>query len=101
MARFIVFIHGDAQPGLPQPTDAAWGAYSGRLREDGRIEGGSSIGVGRALRREGAPGPVAAHIIGYLVFEADAITDVEALMIGNPDYEAGATVEIRTLPEWG
>lgn len=92
MADFLMLMHDDAS------SEGDWGPYLDKLRASGCFEGGSAIGGGVALRKDGVTKPVTRHITGYLRFEADDIAQVEALVAGNPVFENGGTVEIRTLP---
>lgn len=93
MADFIILMHDDAQ------SDGDWGAYLSKLRASGHFEGGSTIGAGKTLRKDGVTKSVTQHITGYLRFEADDMAQVEALVAGNPVFENGGTVEIRELPK--
>ena len=93
MADFILLMHGDETG--PQ-TD--WEAYFARLRDLGVFRGGSAIGRGAVFRREGRAGPAADHLTGFIRVEADNLEAAQALLAGNPVYEAGGTVEIRALP---
>ncbi|BBK34845.1 hypothetical protein EDC65_2668 [Stella humosa] len=96
MDEFILLMHGEV--GAP---DAAWGPYLARLRESGAFAGGSAIGDGICVSKEGTAAPVTAHLIGYIRVNAAGIEDVRALLVGNPHFEAGGTVEIRRLPRTG
>ena len=95
MADFLMLMHDDATA----PVDgAAWGAYLGGLKVLGVFEGGSGVGEGVCLRKTGAPAAVSSHIVGFIRVRADDIEHAASLLAGNPVYEAGGAVEIRTLP---
>ena len=81
------------------PEEAGdWGAYLAKLRETGRFQGGSAIGGGACVRKDGAAEGALSGLTGYLRVEAASLEDVTALLAGNPHFEAGGTVEIRELP---
>ncbi|WP_395644538.1 hypothetical protein [Terricaulis sp.] len=93
MADFLMLMHDDAT------SEGDWNSYLTKLRASGHFEGGSGIGAGVALRKDGVTKGITRHITGYLRFEADDIAQVEALVAGNPVFENGGTVEIRELPK--
>ena len=78
---------------------ADWEAYLDGLGNAGRLRGGSAIGEGVCYRKAGAPVAVSAHLTGFIRIVAESLADAQACLPGNPAYEAGATVEIRLLPE--
>lgn len=92
MAEFILLTHGDATE-----TDA-WPDYIERLLAAGVFRGGSSIGAGRCVRKDGASRPVSDQLVGFIRIEADDLAHAERLLDGHPAYEGGGTVEIRQLP---
>ncbi len=98
MAEFMFLMHGDAVRAIPQ---ADWGPYLSDLRVKGVLQGGSALGGGTTRRQAGAPGALSGHIGGYLKVVAADLEAAEALLPGNPVYEAGGTVEIRELPVTG
>ena len=75
-----------------------WDPYLERLRASGRLRGGSAIGDGVCVRKSGEPPAITAHLGGFLRVEAADLDDARGLLVGNPVYEAGGTVEIRELP---
>ena len=91
---FILLIHDDAPPATPE----AWERYLELLRGSGRFAGGSSIGAGLCLRKDGAPRPLTPRLAGYVRVSAIDFADARTLLAGNPVFEAGGTVEIRELP---
>ncbi|CAN5258316.1 hypothetical protein BH09PSE1_BH09PSE1_25690 [soil metagenome] len=98
MADFILLMHDDAT----SPERAAdWDAWFAILRAKGAFQGGSAIGRGASFRKVGAPGEVSGHLNGFVRVTADSLAEAQALLAGNPVYEAGGTVEIRELPRSG
>ncbi|MFM9862795.1 MAG: hypothetical protein ACKVRO_04230 [Micropepsaceae bacterium] len=95
MPDFILLMHDDSPPGS---TDNGWEDYFKRLREHGAFEGGSAIGGGICVRKDGASPPIAKHLTGYIRVTAKSLAEAKHLLTGNPVYEAGGTVEIRELP---
>lgn len=95
MPDFLLLMHGDGGA----ESGAAWEAYIGQLAARGVFRGGSSIGPGTTVRKEGAAGPLAAHIAGFIRVEAPTLEAARMLVEGNPAYEAGATIELRELLE--
>jgi hypothetical protein len=93
MADFIFLMH-EAEPADP----AAWEAYIGRLNEMGVLRGGSAIGRGFCLKKDGQAPPISSHIVGYVRVEVDDMRAAQGLLAGNPVYEAGGVIEVRELP---
>jgi hypothetical protein len=94
MADYILFMHDDAAIDDP----AAWVTYLQMLKQKGVFEGGSEIGGGVCLRKL-APAPdITDHLAGYIRVVAATVDEVKSLLVGNPHFEAGGTVEIRELP---
>ncbi|MBL8910559.1 MAG: hypothetical protein JNM17_07625 [Archangium sp.] len=83
---FLLLMHAG-----PQTDPKAWGPYLQRLRETGRMQGGSSIGAG-------APPAVTEQLSGYIKVRAADLADAQTLLVGQPVDEAGGVVEIRHLP---
>src|ERR1700761_9509342 len=94
MADFIYLMH-EAEPADP----AAWEAYVNGLSERGVLRAGSAIGRGRCLKKDGHPPPISSHIVGYVRIEVADMAAAEALLAGNPGYEAGGVIEVRELPK--
>ncbi len=92
MADFILFMHNDVQ------ADDGWDSYLGRLRQLGAFEGGSGIGEGICLKKAGSAPPITERLVGYIKIVATDMQQAKSLVVGNPHYEAGGTVEIRELP---
>jgi hypothetical protein len=70
---------------------------SGSSRADAS-KAGSAIGDGVCARKSGAPAPLAAHLAGFIRVNADSLDRAKFLLVGNPVFEAGGTVEVRELP---
>lgn len=94
MPDYLILMHNDATG----PAEG-WPGYLAKLRATGRFQGGSAIGVGEAVRWSGTPLPVSSTISGFIRVSADDFAGAEAMLAGNPVYEAGGTCEIRLLPE--
>lgn len=93
MADFIYLMH-EAEPADP----SAWQAYVDALNDKGVLRGGSAIGKGVCLRKDGPAPPISHHIVGYVRIEVDDMAAAQALLAGNPVYEAGGVIEVRELP---
>lgn len=93
MSEYIFLMHDDAVA-----DENAWGPYLHRLQQGGFFVGGSAIGDGICVRKNGAAGPITGHIAGFIRVNADGIDQARSLLVGNPVFEAGGTVEIRELP---
>jgi hypothetical protein len=94
MAEFILFMHNDA---VADDADD-WDVYLRTLKQASAFEGGSEIGDGLCVRKDGSPPAITNHLVGYIRVSADNIDQAKLLLAGNPHYEAGGTVEIRELP---
>ncbi|MEL6567405.1 MAG: hypothetical protein AAFQ22_03230 [Pseudomonadota bacterium] len=94
MKDFILFMHADGA----NTQDTDWGEYLFKLQSSGQFDGGSAVGEGQSFRKSEAPAPVTSHLTGYLRVRAASLSAAKELLIGNPVYEAGGTVEIRELP---
>jgi hypothetical protein len=99
MNEYMLLFHNDvAAPDPDSDSDAAWGRYLEILRASGAFRGGSVIGGGMCVRKDGAARPIAGHIGGFIRVETANIAAARGLLTGNPVYECGGTVEIRELP---
>ncbi len=94
MPDYLLLMLGDTT--LPE-SDAMWDAYFAKLTACGAFAGGSAIGGGISLRKGGEPMSVSLHN-GYIRVTADSLQAAQALVIGNPVFECGGTVEVRELP---
>ena len=93
MLDYILVMHDDA---VDDPSD--WQPYLDKLKRTGCFKGDSAIGEGVCVRKRGVPGPVTAHLSGFIRITAGGLHQAKSLLIGNPHFEAGGTVEIRELP---
>jgi hypothetical protein len=100
MTDTIFFMHDDV-PKRHRHRDDDWTRYFARLREAGAFEGGSAIGDGICVSQSSAPPALTRQISGYIRVRAENLAAVRELVIGNPVYETGGTVEIRELPRTG
>lgn len=98
MADFLFLMHDDVPPGAIGHENN-WTRYIARLQASGHFQGGSAIGEGLCARRAGAVKGITSHLVGYIRVRADSLDDARALLVGNPVFEAGGTVEIRALPQ--
>ena len=96
MNDYMLLMHNDVVDGAAADDDAKWGAYMKFLRESGRFEGGSAMGVGSCLKKVGSTRN-ASQLTGYIRISADSLDDARQFLVGNPVYEAGGTVEICEL----
>lgn len=95
MADFLLLMHGD----YPQAGEVEhWQPYLDRLSSLGALRGGSAIGSGLCVRRAGDAAKPTDHLVGYIKIDARDLDHARELVVGNPVYEAGGTVEIRELP---
>ena len=93
MAEYIFLMHDDAVA-----DEKAWEPYLRKLQQGGFFQGGSAIGDGVCTRKSGTPASVTAHLTDFIRVTADSLGQAKSLLIGNPVFEAGGTVEIRELP---
>jgi hypothetical protein len=49
------------------------------------------------MRKSGQRPAVTTHLTGFIRVSADSLDRAKSLLIGNPHFEAGGTVEIREL----
>jgi YCII-related domain len=97
MNDYIFLMHYDA-PARRDGDGADWATYLDKLKGAGVFQGGSSVGDGVCVSKSGAAPGITAHIVGYIKVRADSMDAARDLVLGNPVYEAGGTVEIRKLP---
>lgn len=96
MPEYILFMHDDL---AVEESAADWGPYLDRLKNCGAFRGGIAIGAGSCVRHDAAAGPLSIHLTGFIRVEAQGIDDVRRLLVGNPVFDAGGTIEIRELPK--
>ncbi len=95
MSEFFLLMHRDAV----DEAAADWSPYLDGLAQAGRLRGGSSLGGGVCIRKDGASRPLSDHLTGFIRIAAQSLEDAQSCLAGNPVYEAGGTVEIRLLVE--
>ena len=100
MNGYIFFMHDDA-PREDRHPDHKWNDYFAKLCGAGAFEGGSAIVDGICASKSSTPPAVTRQISGYIRVRAEDLNAARELVIGNPVYEAGGTVEIRELPSTG
>jgi hypothetical protein len=98
MPDYIFLMHDDADGREGPSSGGDWGPYIDKLQASGKFQGGSAIGAGVCARKAGVPSLVSAHLTGFIRIGADSLDDARSLLVGNPVFEAGGTVEIRELP---
>ena len=97
MPEFIVFMHNDIVDRSLASDEQLWGAYLTKLKATGRFNGGSSIGRGSKFKKGCQPAPSEVSIEGFIRVEAQDAEEAQKFLEGNPNYEAGGTVEVREL----
>jgi hypothetical protein len=95
MVDFILLMHGDS---VDRDANEDWSTYLQALDEKGVLRGGSAMSAGICLRLNNPAPSTTDHLVGYVKIEARDLEHARELVRGNPVYEAGGTVEIRTLP---
>ena len=95
MPDYILLMHNDA---TARENMEAWTPYLAKLQAAGRLLGGSAIGSGACVRKTDSAPSITGHLSGFLRITADSLEGAQALVVGNPVFEAGGTVEIRELP---
>jgi hypothetical protein len=98
MNDYILLMHNDA-PGGTGDSDDAWAAYFAKLRQSGAFQGGSAIGGGICASKSSSARAITQHVSGYIRVRAESMDSARELVIGNPVFESGGTVEIRELPK--
>lgn len=99
MPEFILLMHSDVADRGIADDGQLWGAYIETLKATGSFNGGSSIGVGVRLKKSWRSAPSDRSIEGFVRVKAESLEAAQRLVVGNPNYEAGGTVEIRELPQ--
>jgi hypothetical protein len=99
MSDYLFLMHDDAPDFGGVGTSDDWDPYIAKLQASGNFQGGSAVGGGVCARKSGGAGPaITAHISGFIRVSADSLDHARTLLVGNPVFEAGGTVEIRELP---
>lgn len=98
VTEYILLMHQDAaNPALASDPDL-WAHYFAQLRNSDKFDGGSSIGQGERVRKGQLSQPGDTNLSGFIRVRAANLDEAKSLLVGNPVYEAGGTVEIRELP---
>jgi hypothetical protein len=92
---YLLLMHDDC-PASDTPKD--WPRYFAMLRARGAFQGGSTIGAGDVIRKDGAALPTTERLAGYIRIRAKDMAEARSLIAGNPVFECGGSVEIRELP---
>ncbi|WP_374582706.1 hypothetical protein [Pseudoduganella sp.] len=98
MNEYIFLMFGDAADAGMADDGALWDAYISRLQASGQFDGGSAIGAGLRCRKGSDTQPAPPGCTGFIRLRAESLAAAQALLAGNPVYEAGGTVEVRELP---
>lgn len=101
MNDYLLLMHNDAASAPAGTGGDPWETYIAGLAGAGVFVGGSEIGAGECVRREGLAPPITSHLSGFIRVRAESLAQARTLLRGNPHYEAGGTVEIRELPRSG
>lgn len=97
MNDYLLLMHNDA-PADENGRAEQWPVYFARLRAANAFQGGSAIGDGICVSKSESVPPVTRHLAGYIRVQAESLSAARDLVIGNPVFEAGGTVEVRELP---
>jgi hypothetical protein len=95
---FIVLMHDDAIDNVLANAPLAWESYLQSLQASGCFGGGSAIGSGETFRKR-VLAKATSGLNGFVRLRCVDLAKARALLEGNPAFEAGATVEIRELPQ--
>jgi hypothetical protein len=101
MPDYLFLMHDDIPDLEGEGSSDDWGPYIARLQMSGNFQGGSAIGAGICARKSGAVPAITGHLVGFVRVGADNLEHARTLLVGNPVFEAGGTVEIRELPRTG
>jgi hypothetical protein len=97
MNDYILLMHNDA-PSEEGGRAEQWSAYFAKLRAMNAFQGGSSIGDGVCISKAGSVSTITSHLAGYIRVRAENLSAARELVVGNPIFEAGGTVELRERP---
>jgi len=101
MPDYIFLMHDDAPVPPDEESRNDWSGYIRRLQASGNFQGGSAIGGGVCMRKAGVVPTIAGHLSGFIRVSANDLEHARMLLLGNPVFESGGTVEIRELPRTG
>jgi hypothetical protein len=97
MNEYILLMHDDVIDAAIADDGVLWEHYLSGLRTSGQFDGGSSIGPGVLVKRDGTTLPASERVNGYIRVRAESLEAAQRFLAGNPSYEAGGTVEVRVL----
>jgi hypothetical protein len=98
MPDYLFLMHDDIPEAGNEGRDDDWARYIGGLQAAGSFQGGSAIGAGVCARKHGSPPTITRHLSGFIRVSAGSLDEARTLLVGNPVFEGGGTVEIRELP---
>jgi hypothetical protein len=98
MKDYIVLMYDDSIDPAISGDPKAWEDYLGKLRASGCFGGGSAIGEGQTYRKR-VLAKASSGLTGFIRICCENLQAARAMLEGNPEFEAGATVEIRELPK--
>ncbi len=98
MNDYILLMHDDVPEAGRKASESGWDSYIATLVASGQFGGGSTVGAGICVHKDGAVRPASSALNGYLCVQAESLDDARKFLVGNPNFEAGGTVEIRELP---
>jgi hypothetical protein len=98
MVDYLFLMHDDSSRRANATGDDPWGPYIEELKSSGCFQGGSAMGGGVCVNKTGAKVDVSGHLVGFIRVRAENLERAHELVVGNPVFEAGGTVEIRELP---
>ena len=90
MAEFMMLMKGTSEY-------EDWKIYINSLRGTGMFRGGSALGNVLYANKQNINR--SCSITGFIRFEADHLSQIQALIEGNPVYESGGEVELLELIE--
>ncbi len=98
MNDYLFLMHNDVTDDS-RSRDNDWAAYISKLQQAGVFQGGSAIGDGVCMTKNGTPPRITTQLSGFIRVQAESLSKAQQLVQGNPVFEAGGTVEIRELPK--
>ena len=85
MSQFLMVMKGSAAGG-------DWEGYVETLIDKDKFRGGSSLGNGVCIVKNGDES--SCIVTGYIRFTAENIAEAKSLLVGNPVYESGGAIEL-------
>ena len=81
MADYLILMHDDSIA-----EEGTWEPYLKRLQAAGVFDGGSAIGDGVCVRKDGSSAAATQHLAGYIRVNANSIDQAKRLLDGNPVF---------------